>query len=137
LGLPRCPTFSQLNPVLEKPGLSDLSFFVLSVLCIPYNLTLAELGAHIECTGRPIRADDLNNLVNKEMLAIENSSGQERYRLTAAGREASLHQIAEAKGIEEELITELSSGDVMAMKLLLKRFISKTDPGLPDLWAGA
>ena len=57
------------------------------------------------------------------------------YQLTTTGRDVSLHHIAQAKAIEEDLIAELGSGDVMALKLLLKRLIGKTDPGLPDLWS--
>jgi 3-hydroxy-9,10-secoandrosta-1,3,5(10)-triene-9,17-dione monooxygenase reductase component len=62
-------------------------------------------------------------------------SDNDSYQLTKSGRETSLHHIAQAKAIEEELIAELGAGDVMALKLMLKRLISKTDPGLPDLWS--
>ena len=58
----------------------------------------------------------------------------ETYQLTTSGRETSIHHIAQAKAIEEEVIAELGAGDVMALKLMLKRLITKTDPGLPDLW---
>lgn len=137
LGRAHYQMFSKLNDLLQSQGLSDLDFFSLSVLCIHDNLTLEQLSAYIEYTGRPLNKTDMDNLVQKELLAREVQYGTERYRLTAAGREVSLHLIAEAKAVEQHVIQELGEGDVMAMKLLLKRFISKTDPGLPDLWAGA
>lgn len=137
LGRAHFQMLNKLKPVLSQQGLGELDFFILSVLCIHDNQTLEELNAHIDFTGRAVSEEDIAPLLKKELLALEVKQGVERYRMTANGRELSLHQIAEAKAIEEELIETLGSGDVMAMKLLLKRFIAKTDPGLPDLWAGA
>ena len=55
--------------------------------------------------------------------------------MTADGREASLRQIALAKAVEEDMADKLGAGDAMALKLLLKRLIASSDPGMPDLWS--
>lgn len=133
LGRAHFQMFGKMQGFLKKNDLSDLHFFTLSVLCIQDNLTLEQLNAHIEYTGRALTTDDLQHLITKELIAT-NEDGS-RYQLTGEGRETSVHQIAHARAIEEELIGQLGSGDVMALKLLLKRLITQTDPGLPDLWS--
>lgn len=135
LGRAHFQMLSKMQKVLQEQQLNELHFFILSVLCINDNLTLEELNAHIDYTGRSISPADVSYLVGREFLALETQSGKPRYKMTANGREASLHQIAEARAIEEDLIDGLGQGDIMALKLLLKRLITKTDPGLPDLWA--
>ncbi|MOA70428.1 hypothetical protein D3C78_1993020 [compost metagenome] len=42
--------------------------------------------------------------------------------------------MALAKAVEEDVTEKLGSGDTQALKILLKRLIHATDPGLPDLW---
>lgn len=77
----------------------------------------------------------LASLEAQRYIAREEDGEALRFVLTADGREASLRQIAHAKAVEEDLVDKLGVGDVMALKLLLKRLIASTDPGLPDLWA--
>ena len=40
-----------------------------------------------------------------------------------------------AKAVEEDMADKLGAGDAMALKLLLKRLIASSDPGMPDLWS--
>ena len=40
-----------------------------------------------------------------------------------------------AKAVEEDMAAKLGAGDAMALKLLLKRLIASSDPGMPDLWS--
>ncbi|MNV96445.1 hypothetical protein D3C71_1914560 [compost metagenome] len=68
-------------------------------------------------------------------MAIEGQEADLRFVLTAKGREISLQQVALAKVVEEQLITKLGEADAQALKVLLKRLIVVSDPGLPDLWA--
>ncbi|MNY70144.1 hypothetical protein D3C86_2082170 [compost metagenome] len=71
----------------------------------------------------------------QKLVAREVNGGQVRYVLTADGREASLQELALAKAVEEDISAKLSAGDAQALKVLLKRLIAASDPGLPDLWA--
>lgn len=122
----------RMRKVLDEQALEDSHFFALSVMNIQHQLTIEELNTHLDYTGHSIGEADVKSLVAQELIKeLDNDV----YQLTPTGRETSLHHIAQAKAIEEELIAELGSGDVMALKLMLKRLIHKTDPGLPDLWS--
>lgn len=131
LGRAHFQMINRLQGLLDKQNLERAQFFILSVLCIRDKLTLDQINQYIAYTGYTVDINDMDVLIKGGHVVIE----QGRYRLTADGREASLHQIAQAKAIEEELVERLGSGDAMALKLLLKRLIESTDPGLPDLWA--
>lgn len=122
----------RMRKVLDGQALEDSHFFALSVLNIQQNLSLEQLNTHLDYTGHSVSLEDMAFLEKQDLIC---QKSEDNYQLTTAGRETSLHHIAQAKVIEEELITELGAGDVMALKLLLKRLIHQTDPGLPDLWS--
>ncbi|MBR9829027.1 MAG: flavin reductase [Oceanospirillales bacterium] len=131
LGRAHFQMVNRLKGLLDEQKLAQEQFFILSVLCIRDRMTLSEINEYIAYTGYSVDENDMQVLTDGGHVVIE----QDRYRMTADGREASLHQIAHAKAIEEELVEALGQGDAMALKLLLKRLIERTDPGLPDLWA--
>ena len=124
-----------LRQLLSTQALDERSFFILSVLSISDRLSLAEINAFVSYTGMLADEDTMRALEARQMVAAEQEDGQFRYVLTADGREASLRQIALAKAVEEDMAAKLGAGDTMALKLLLKRLIAASDPGLPDLWS--
>ena len=124
-----------LRQLLASHALDEPAFFILSTLSVRDRLSLAELDAIIGYTGFEVTAQKLAALEDQHYIARENDGDVLRFVLTADGREASLRQIAHAKAVEEDLVDALGVGDVMALKLLLKRLIASTNPGLPDLWA--
>ncbi|MBN9698476.1 MAG: flavin reductase [Zoogloea sp.] len=124
-----------LRQLLASHALDEPAFFILSTLSVRDRLSLDELNAIIGYTGFVVTAAQLDALEAQRFIAREEDGDTLRFVLTADGREASLRQIAHAKAVEEDLADTLGAGDVMALKLLLKRLIACTDPGLPDLWA--
>lgn len=137
LGRAHYQLLDRLRRLMASQQLDEHLFFVLSVLCIRDNLTLDELNAFVAYTGHRVSAQSLAELERRELIAGEpGRDGSRRYLLTAAGREQSLHEIALAKAVEGDVADQLEPGDVMALKVLLKRLVAATDPGLPDLWAG-
>ncbi|NMG76482.1 flavin reductase [Aromatoleum diolicum] len=124
-----------LRRMLSGHSLDEGSFFVLSVLCIRDKLTLEEINAFVGYTGIDATEQAMEALEARRFVARERVRREIRYVLTADGREVVLRQIALAKAQEEDLADKLGAGDVMALKLLLKRLVASTDPGLPDLWA--
>lgn len=124
-----------LRQLLASHALDEPAFFILSTLSVRDRLSLDELNAIIGYTGFTVTATQLAALEARRFIAREHDGGVLRFVLTADGREASLRQIAHAKAVEEDLADVLGAGDVLALKLLLKRLIASTDPGLPDLWA--
>lgn len=121
----------RMRKVFDEQAHEDSHFFALSVLNIQDHLSLEQINDHIEYTGHSLSDVDIKFLLSQDLIK---KLDDESYQLTSHGRETSLLHIAQAKAIEEELIAELGVGDVMALKLLLKRLITQTDPGLPDLW---
>lgn len=124
-----------LRQLLASHALDEPAFFILSTLSVRDRLSLDELNAIIGYTGFVVTSAQLGALEAQRFIAREDDGDTLRFVLTADGREASLRQIAHAKAVEEDLADILGAGDVMALKLLLKRLIASTDPGLPDLWA--
>ncbi|MCC4118214.1 flavin reductase family protein [Aromatoleum toluclasticum] len=124
-----------LRRMLAGDALDEGNFFLLSVLCIRDDLTLDELNAFVSYTGIEATAETMAQLEERRFVACERRGRQNRYVLTADGREVALRQIALAKAQEDNLADKLGVGDVMALKLMLKRLVAVTDPGLPDLWA--
>ncbi len=131
LGRAHFQMINRLQSLLSDQGLDQPQFFILSVLCIRDSLTLEGINEYIAYTGSTVDQADMEVLIQGGHVVIENG----RYRMTADGREASLHQIAQAKAVEQDVVEALGLGDAMALKLLLKRVIEGTDPGLPDLWS--
>nr|WP_298380377.1 flavin reductase family protein [uncultured Halomonas sp.] len=129
--------FQMLYQLRQQQGktFKDKLFYILSVLIVRDNQTLQELNGFIGYTGDPVTQEDLNTLEAEGCIVSEVEGGVTRYRLTGEGRDISLHQIAAAKAVEEDLLAKLGPGDTLALKLLLKRLINDSDPGLPDLWS--
>ncbi|NBA97310.1 flavin reductase [Pseudomonas sp. R5(2019)] len=127
----------ELRRLLHSQKIDEHGFFVLSVLCIRDNLNLTEINNYVAYTGKEVSQSMLLFLEKQGYIAIEERSGEQRFVLTAAGREVSLEQIALAKAVEQQVTEKLGIGDAQALKILLKRLIQISDPGLPDLWAPA
>lgn len=126
---------SALQNVLQTQQLNEQQFFILSVLSIQNSLSLEEINSFVGYTGSSVTTEDMAQLESLDFVVLEHKNGNSSYVLTAAGRDASLQQIAVAKAMEEQIAKKLGPGDVQALKILFKRLIQVTDPGLPDLWA--
>lgn len=124
-----------LKNTLQSQQLDEQQFFVLSVLTIRDNLTLEEVNGYVDYTGSAVTTEEMQRLVEHDYVAKVSRDGSERYMMTAHGRDVSLKQIAVAKAVEEQAAKQLGQGDAEALKILLKRLIKVTDPGLPDLWS--
>ena len=135
LGRGHYQVLNVLRNMLSNQQLDEQTFFVLSILCIRDNLTLEEINTFVNYTGHEVTLASMSFLERQRLVAIEGSAESLRFVLTAQGREVSLHQLALAKAVEEDLSAKLGPADAQALKVLLKRLIVVSDPGLPDLWA--
>ncbi|KJK06986.1 MULTISPECIES: flavin reductase family protein [Pseudomonas] len=135
LGRAHYQLLNALRLLLNNQQLDEQAFFILSVLCIRDNLSLEEINTFVSYTGHQVTLPSMRFLERQNLVAIEGDAGQLRFVLTANGREASLQQLALAKLVEEDLAAKLGPADAQALKVLLKRLIVVSDPGLPDLWA--
>ncbi len=135
LGRSHYQVLNLLRQLLSNQQLDEQAFFVLAVLSIRDNLSLDELNTFVSYTGHVVTLAGMRFLERQGLVAIEGDAAQLRFVLTANGRELSLQQVALAKVVEEDLIGKLGEADAQALKVLLKRLIVVSDPGLPDLWA--
>ncbi|MGH8436538.1 MAG: flavin reductase [Pseudomonas sp.] len=135
LGRAHYQMLNALRRLLTNQQLDEHAFFILSVLCIRNNLTIEELNTFVEYTGHVVSLASMRFLEGQKLVAREVNGEQVRYVLTADGRETSLQELALAKAVEEDISAKLGAGDAQALKVLLKRLIAASDPGLPDLWA--
>lgn len=135
LGRAHYQMLNALRRLLNNQQLDEHAFFILSVLCIRDRLTLDEINAFVSYTGHSASLASMRFLEGQKLVARELNGEDTRYVLTADGREASLQELALAKAVEEDVSAKLGAGDAMALKVLLKRLIAASDPGLPDLWA--
>ncbi|MFK0089188.1 flavin reductase [Pseudomonas sp. NPDC090755] len=135
LGRAHYQLLNELRRLLNNQQLDEQAFFILSVLCIRDNLSLDEINTFVNYTGHEVTLASMRFLERQNLVAIEGEPEHRRFVLTANGREASLQQLALAKVVEEELAAKLGPADAQALKVLLKRLIVVSDPGLPDLWA--
>lgn len=129
--------FQMLNGLqhnLAQQQLSDVDFYVLSVLCIQDDITLNGLNRYLMHSAIELSLDDLSHIKEIGFISIEKDN---RIQLTAYGREKTVEHIATAKSIEEKVKAALGDSEILALKLLLKKVIQTTDPGLPDLWDSA
>jgi len=122
---------------LRKPmagfGMTDVDFYVLSLLSIQQPQTPAEIAAHMAYTGTDIGAVALQSLIRKGWVE-ESAERKQSLQLTAQGNAAILHVLAAAKAVETDLIAGLGEMEAATLRNLLKKAIAATDPGLPKLW---
>lgn len=133
LGRAHFQMLGRMQKTLNEQNITAMHFFALSVLAIQDDIGLDEINAHVDYTGQKIEAQHMDELIGQGSV----KQVDDRYVLTETGHKAALQHISEAKVIEQEMIAQLGEGDVMALKVILKRLIQQTDPGLPDLWANA
>lgn len=123
-----------LRMLLQNQKLDEHAFFVLSVLSIQDKLSLEQINHFVSYTGREVNLALMAFLQKQGLVVLEHRGGKDRYVLTAEGREVSLEHVALAKAVEQQVTEKLGAGDAQALKILLKRLIHSTDPGIPDLW---
>ncbi|AQZ96517.1 flavin reductase [Halopseudomonas phragmitis] len=123
-----------LRTLLQNHRLDEHAFFVLSVLSIQDKLTLEQINHYVAYTGREVNLALMLFLEKQGYVVMERKGNRDRYVLTAEGREVSLEHVALAKAVEQQVTEKLGAGDSQALKILLKRLIQATDPGIPDLW---
>ncbi|HUR40167.1 MAG TPA: flavin reductase [Verrucomicrobiae bacterium] len=126
--------FGQLRPELQKQGLLDADFYILSTLTLKPVTTQADLDRSLqgilEADSAPVIRRLLGKgLVSEAPVVAEAVDGE--YRLTERGREVALKLIAAAKALESEVIARLGAADAQVLKSLLNRLLGAIDPDSP------
>lgn len=133
LGRAHFQMIDQLALGSKEPSITEQEFYILSTLLIQDDITIDELNYYLQHCDTALQLSDLNNIATQGWIAIEGET--QHVKLTHDGRAIILTQIANAKSIEQRIANKLGEGDMIALKLLLKKVIQETDQGTPDLWS--
>ena len=138
LGRARFQLFLLLRRELERHGLSEDQWFVLSILGVSDARTLAELDRLLWYTGKRVTYELLASLTAAGFVELHGGYDPHAHvTLTASGRTAVIELVAAAKATEEQAERSLGSAEVHLLKRLLRTIIRESDPGPPTLLAPA
>jgi 3-hydroxy-9,10-secoandrosta-1,3,5(10)-triene-9,17-dione monooxygenase reductase component len=138
LGRARFQLFLLLRRELERHGLSEDQWFVLSILGVSDDRTVAELDRLLWYTGKRVTYELLASLTAAGFADLHGSyDPQARVTLTAEGRAAVIELVAAAKAAEEHAERSLGAAETHLLKRALRAIIRESDPGPPTLLAPA
>jgi 3-hydroxy-9,10-secoandrosta-1,3,5(10)-triene-9,17-dione monooxygenase reductase component len=121
---------------LERRGLTEWQWFVLSILGVRDNRTVAELDRILWRTGTRVTYELVAGLVTAGLARLDGSNDPSaRATLTEAGRRVVIELVAAAKATESHAERSLGFDEAQLLKQALRSIISETDPGPPPLHA--
>jgi 3-hydroxy-9,10-secoandrosta-1,3,5(10)-triene-9,17-dione monooxygenase reductase component len=126
--------FLGLQRDLERHGLTEWQWFVLSILGVRDNRTVAELDRILWRTGTRVTYELVASLVAAGFAQLQGSNDPNaRVTLTEAGRRVVIELVAAAKATESHAERNLGFAESQLLKQALRSIIRETDPGLPPL----
>lgn len=122
---------------LEKYGLNDYEWRLLTIMLTKKNLTSAMFGQFNQDAALDTILQTLAALQHKGWVTtVARTAGEEPvYCLTDKGVFDSVSLLAIAKSHEEQLLGKMDDMDGVLLKHLLHKFIQKTEGGSPNLWS--
>ena len=134
LGRARFQLFLALRRDLEQHGLSEAQWFVLSILGVSDDRTVAELDRLLWYTGQRVTYELLASLTAAGFADLHGSyDPHARVTLTENGRRAVIELVAAAKAAEDHAERNLGTAEARVLKRALRAIIRETDPGAPPL----
>lgn len=134
LGRAHFQLFLSLRRDLEQHGLSEAQWFVLSILGVSDDRTVAELDRLLWYTGHRVTYDLLASLTAAGFADLHGSyDPHARVTLTQHGRRAVIELVAAAKAAEDDAERNLGAAEARILKRALRAIIRETDPGAPPL----
>lgn len=119
---------------LERHGLTEWQWFVLSILRVRDNRTVAELDQILWRTGTRVTYELVAGLAAAGFAQVHGSNDPgARVTLTEAGRRVVIELVAAAKAIEAHAESNLGFEEAQLLKQSLRGIIRETDPGPPPL----
>jgi 3-hydroxy-9,10-secoandrosta-1,3,5(10)-triene-9,17-dione monooxygenase reductase component len=126
--------FLGLRRDLERHGLSEDQWFVLSILGISDNRTAAELDRLLWYTGRRVTYELLAGLTAAGFARLHGHyDPHAQVTLTDLGKRVVLELVAVAKAAESDAERSLGYGETQQLKRALRGIIRETDPGPPPV----
>jgi flavin reductase (DIM6/NTAB) family NADH-FMN oxidoreductase RutF/DNA-binding MarR family transcriptional regulator len=135
LGCAHSMLMSKIRPTLERHGLCDDEYYVLSILGVDDNRTVVELDALTRYAGRRVSPDLVLALARRGFVAYDVAAAERGcVRLTDQGRRAIVELVAVSKAVEEDALQQIDYSESHMLKHLLKRVIRNTAQDIPQLW---
>jgi 3-hydroxy-9,10-secoandrosta-1,3,5(10)-triene-9,17-dione monooxygenase reductase component len=119
---------------LHAHGLNPDSFMILAILLHRDARTTRQLASGLPQPAPSDVRTLLDILTGRGFVTVVAADSGETVHLTPRGREVTLLIHAASKAIEEDLLGRLEPAEGMALKHLIRRFIVRTDTGLPHPW---
>jgi 3-hydroxy-9,10-secoandrosta-1,3,5(10)-triene-9,17-dione monooxygenase reductase component len=136
LGRAHHQMFLELRRELERRGLSEDQWFVLSLLGVSDHRTLTELDRMLAYTGKRVSYNMLAGLAAAEFIRLGGAYDPlARASLTDSGRQVVIELVSIAKAAEAGAERNLDPAEAHILKRALRTLIRDTDPGLPLLMA--
>jgi 3-hydroxy-9,10-secoandrosta-1,3,5(10)-triene-9,17-dione monooxygenase reductase component len=134
LGRAHHQMFLEIRKELERRGLSEDQWFVLSLLGVSDHRTLTELDRLLAYTGKRVTYNMLAGLAAADLIRLGGAyDPQARASLTDTGRRVVIELVSVAKAAESGAERNLDPVDIHVLKRTLRTLIRDTDPGLPLL----
>ena len=134
LGRAHFQLFLSLRRDLEEHGLSEAQWFVLSILGVSDDRTVAELDQLLWYTGHRVTYELLASLTAAGFADLHGSyDPHARVTLTGNGRRAVIELVAAAKAAEDHAERNLGTAEARILKRALRAIIRETDLGAPPL----
>ena len=135
LGCAHSMLMSKIRPTLDRHGLCDDEYYVLSILGVDDNRTVTELDALTRYAGRRVSPALVLALARRGFVAYDVAAAERgRVHLTDHGRRAIVELVAVSKAVEEDALQQIEYSESHMLKHLLKRVIRNTAQDIPQLW---
>lgn len=134
LGQAHFQLFLGVRRELERHRLSEEQWFVLSILGVSDDRTVAELDQLLWCTGQRVTYELLASLSALGLADLRGGHDPHaRVVLTDSGRRAVIELVAAAKAAEEQAERNLGVAEARLLRRALRSIIRETHPGPPPL----
>lgn len=134
LGRAHFQLFLEVRRDLERHGLSEQQWFVLSILGAGDSRTVAELDQMLWHTGTRVTYELVASLMAGGFALLHGSyDPHASVTLTEVGRRVVIELVAVAKAAESHAERNLGYEGTRLLKHALRSIIRETDPGLPTL----
>ncbi len=119
---------------MQRAGLTEDDYFMLSVLCIKPEISLQEIAAFLAHTGHVPTPEMAKAMAERNLLTV-NSEGQDLLlSITEEGRGRYLQVLIADRDIGERALAGFTVDETRLFASFLRRVIANTDSGAPDLW---
>jgi 3-hydroxy-9,10-secoandrosta-1,3,5(10)-triene-9,17-dione monooxygenase reductase component len=134
LGRAHHQLFLEIRRELERRGLSEDQWFVLSLLGVSDNRRLAELDRMLAYTGKRVTYELVAGLAAADLVRLQGPYDPHvKVALTENGRRIVIELVSAAKAAEVDATRSLDDTDIHVLKQALRTIVRDTDPGLPLL----